>query len=35
VPKAAIAAPATPADAIGDGTQFESLDTKPQAQATP
>jgi penicillin-binding protein 1A len=35
VPKAAIAAPATPADGIGDGTQFESLDTKPQAQPTP
>jgi hypothetical protein len=38
VPKAAIASPAAPAaptDAIGDGTTFESLDTKPQAQSTP
>jgi penicillin-binding protein 1A len=38
VPKAAIAtpaAPAAPADAIGDGTTFESLDTQPQAQSTP
>ena len=38
VPKAAIAtpaAPATPQDAIGDGTTFESLDTKPQGQSTP
>jgi hypothetical protein len=41
VPKAAIAAPAAPAmpstpkDAIGDGTTFESLERKPQAQPTP
>ncbi len=38
VPKAAIgapAAPATPVDGVGDGTQFETLDTKPQAQPTP
>ncbi len=38
VPKAAIAepaAPATPNDSIGDGTTFESLDNKPQAQPTP
>jgi penicillin-binding protein 1A len=38
VPKAAIAtpaAPAEPADAIGDGTTFESLQTNPQAQSTP
>jgi penicillin-binding protein 1A len=38
VPKAAIAppqAPATPNDSIGDGTTFESLDSKPQAAPTP
>jgi penicillin-binding protein 1A len=38
VRKAAIpvpAAPASPADGIGDGSQFESLDSKPQAQPTP
>lgn len=38
VKKAAIAAPAAPAspnDSIGDGTTFESLDSKPQAQPTP
>ncbi len=38
VPKAAIAAPATPApppNAVGDGTTFETLDTKPQAEPTP
>jgi penicillin-binding protein 1A len=38
VPKAAVAAPAAPAspvDGVGDGSQFESLDTKPQAQPTP
>ena len=38
VPRAAIPAPAAPAmpgDAIGDGTTFESLDTKPQARQTP
>ena len=29
---AAPAAPATPVDAVGDGTNFESLDTKPLAQ---
>ena len=36
--KAAIAAPAAPAapgNGIGDGTTFESLDSKPQAQPTP
>ena len=32
---ARIAAPATPADAVGDGQSFETLDTKPQAQPTP
>ena len=35
VPKAAIAAPATPADTVGDGSTFESLDSKPQAQPSP
>jgi penicillin-binding protein 1A len=37
VPKAAVAAPAAPATphGIGDGTTFESLDTKPQAAQTP
>jgi penicillin-binding protein 1A len=38
VPRAAIAAPAAPAapaDGVGDGSQFDSLDTKPQAQPTP
>jgi hypothetical protein len=37
VPKAAIPAPAAPATphGIGDGTTFESLDTKPQVQQTP
>jgi penicillin-binding protein 1A len=38
VQKAAIAvpaAPATPQNTIGDGTTFESLDSKPQAQQTP
>jgi penicillin-binding protein 1A len=38
VPKAAIAAPVAPAaptDAVGDGSQFETLDTKPQADPTP
>jgi hypothetical protein len=38
VPKAAIAAPAAPAtpnDSVGDGTTFESLDSKPQAAPTP
>jgi penicillin-binding protein 1A len=38
VPKAAIAAPdgpATPQSSVGDGTTFQSLDTKPQAQQTP
>jgi penicillin-binding protein 1A len=38
VPRAAVAAPAAPAspvDGVGDGSQFESLDTKPQAQPTP
>jgi penicillin-binding protein 1A len=32
---AAPAAPATPGNGVGDGTTFESLDTKPQAQQTP
>jgi penicillin-binding protein 1A len=32
---AAPAAPAPPPDAIGDGQNFERLDTKPQAQPTP
>jgi penicillin-binding protein 1A len=38
VPKAAIAkpaAPSTPSDTVGDGSTFESLDSKPQAQPTP
>jgi penicillin-binding protein 1A len=38
VPKAAIAppaAPATPVSGVGDGTNFETLDTKPQAHPTP
>jgi len=37
-PKAAIAAPAAPSapgNSIGDGSTFESLDTKPEAQPTP
>ena len=29
------ASPAAPDDSIGDGTTFESLDTKPDAQSTP
>jgi hypothetical protein len=36
-PKApgAPAAPAVPKDSVGDGTTFQSLDTKPAAQSTP